>query len=191
MTPKPLLKTPTPLFWSACGRAPKEWSAVICCMQTPEFLRNRGARSTKRRDATRKCSWSAIRPIQTPILQCVPRRSCRARTSPRCCAWTTTGRAQLAAKLGEPVAALERLIVWGNHSSTMYLDIRFATVCGAPVQRRIQEDWLRDVFIPSVAQRGAAIINARGHSSAASAAQAALEHMRDWMLGSQGRWVTM
>src|SRR5260364_271707 len=100
-------------------------------------------------------------------------------------------RAQLAAKLGEPVAALERLIVWGNHSSTMYPDIRFATVCGAPVQRRIQEDWLRDVFIPSVAQRGAAIINARGHSSAASAAQAALEHMRDWMLGSQGRWVTM
>ncbi len=99
--------------------------------------------------------------------------------------------AQLAAKLGEPVAALEKLIVWGNHSPTMYPDIRFASVHGAPARHRIQDAWIRDVFIPSVAQRGAAVINARGLSSAASAAQAALDHMRDWMLGSQGRWVTM
>ncbi len=100
--------------------------------------------------------------------------------------------AQLAAKLGESVAAIEKLIVWGNHSSSMYPDLRFATVRGAPVQHSIQDErWLRDVFIPTVAQRGAAIINARGLSSAASAAQAALDHMRDWMLGSQGRWVTM
>jgi malate dehydrogenase len=100
--------------------------------------------------------------------------------------------AQLAAKLGESVSTIDKLIVWGNHSSTMYPDARFATVRGLSVLKKIQDEtWLRDLWIPAVAQRGAAIINARGLSSAASAAQAALDHMRDWILGSQGHWVTM
>ncbi len=99
---------------------------------------------------------------------------------------------QLAAKAGKPVEAIEKMIVWGNHSPTMYPDYRFATIDGAPVSKIINDEtWYRDVFIPTVAKRGAAIIEARGLSSAASAANAAIDHMRDWVLGTGGRWVTM
>jgi malate dehydrogenase len=99
---------------------------------------------------------------------------------------------QLAAKTGRPVAKFEKLIVWGNHSTTMYPDYRFATVDGESVKALVNDDaWNRDVFIPTVAKRGAAIIEARGASSAASAASAAIDHMRDWVLGSNGKWVTM
>ena len=99
---------------------------------------------------------------------------------------------QLAAKTGNSVAAIEKLAVWGNHSPTMYADYRFATIAGASVKDMIADDaWNRDVFLPTVGKRGAAIIAARGVSSAASAANAAIDHMRDWALGSQGRWVTM
>jgi len=99
---------------------------------------------------------------------------------------------QLATKAGVAVADIEHLIVWGNHSPTMYPDIRFATAQGQKLAQKIQDDaWNRDVFIPTVAKRGAAIIEARGLSSAASAANAAIDHVRDWMLGSNGRWVTM
>src|SRR5450631_1076068 len=99
---------------------------------------------------------------------------------------------QLAAKSGKPVGAIEKLIVWGNHSPTMYPDYRFATVDGASLKDLINdENWNRTVFLPTVGKRGAAIIAARGVSSAASAANAAIDHMRDWALGSNGKWVTM
>ncbi|NLD54046.1 MAG: malate dehydrogenase [Burkholderiaceae bacterium] len=99
---------------------------------------------------------------------------------------------QLAAKAGKPVDSIEKLVVWGNHSPTMYPDFRFATAGGEPLKQLIPDDaWNRDVFIPTVGKRGAAIIEARGLSSAASAANAAIDHMRDWALGTNGRWVTM
>ena len=99
---------------------------------------------------------------------------------------------QIAAKTGKPVSSIEKLVVWGNHSPTMYADYRFATIDGKPVKELINdEDWNRNVFLPTVGKRGAAIIEARGLSSAASAANAAIDHVRDWALGSNGKWVTM
>jgi malate dehydrogenase len=99
---------------------------------------------------------------------------------------------QLAAKSGKPVGDIEKLVVWGNHSPTMYPDYRFATVGGQSLKSLINDDvWNKDVFIPTVGKRGAAIIEARGLSSAASAANAAIDHIRDWVLGTNGRWVTM
>ncbi|HYJ19157.1 MAG TPA: malate dehydrogenase [Burkholderiales bacterium] len=99
---------------------------------------------------------------------------------------------QLAAKSGKPVDAIEKLIVWGNHSPTMYPDYRFATIGGQPAPKVINDEtWYRETFIPTVGKRGAAIIEARGLSSAASAANAAIDHMHDWALGSNGKWVTM
>jgi malate dehydrogenase len=99
---------------------------------------------------------------------------------------------QLAAKTGKAVADIEKLCVWGNHSPTMYADYRFATVNGQSVKDMINDqEWNAQVFLPTVGKRGAAIIEARGLSSAASAANAAIDHMRDWALGTNGKWVTM
>ena len=99
---------------------------------------------------------------------------------------------QLAIKAGVDVAAIEKLVVWGNHSPTMYPDYRFATVGGASLKDKIgDEAWNRETFIPKVGKRGAAIIEARGLSSAASAANAAIDHVRDWVLGTDGKWATM
>ena len=99
---------------------------------------------------------------------------------------------QIAAKTGKPVASIKKLAVWGNHSPTMYADYRFATIDGASVKDMINDQvWNKDVFLPTVGKRGAAIIEARGLSSAASAANAAIDHMRDWALGTNGEWVTM
>jgi malate dehydrogenase len=99
---------------------------------------------------------------------------------------------QIAAKTGKPVASIKKLGVWGNHSPTMYADYRFATIDGASVKDMINDQaWNKDVFLPTVGKRGAAIIEARGLSSAASAANAAIDHMRDWALGTHGEWVTM
>jgi len=99
---------------------------------------------------------------------------------------------QIAAKTGKPVADIEKLAVWGNHSPTMYADYRFATIGGASVKDMINDPaWNADTFLPTVGKRGAAIIAARGVSSAASAANAAIDHMRDWALGTNGKWVTM
>ena len=99
---------------------------------------------------------------------------------------------QIAAKTGKPVASIEKLAVWGNHSPTMYADYRFATIDGKSVKESINDDaWNKDTFLPTVAKRGTAIIEARGVSSAASAANAAIDHMRDWVLGTNGEWVTM
>lgn len=98
---------------------------------------------------------------------------------------------QLAAKTGKPVSSIEKLIVWGNHSPTMYPDLRFATIEGKPAKSMVDDAWYRDTYIPTVGKRGAAIIEARGLSSAASAANAAIDHVRDWVSGTAGRWVTM
>ncbi len=99
---------------------------------------------------------------------------------------------QLADKADVAVADIENLIVWGNHSPTMYPDTRFATVNGSSLKEKINDEaWNRDTFIPTVGKRGAAIIEARGLSSAASAANAAIDHIHDWVLGSNGKWVTM
>ena len=99
---------------------------------------------------------------------------------------------QLAARTNVAVGDIEKLIVWGNHSPTMYPDYRFATLAGKPALSVLHDDaWNRDTFIPTVGKRGAAIIDARGLSSAASAANAAIGHVRDWVLGSNGKWVTM
>jgi malate dehydrogenase len=98
----------------------------------------------------------------------------------------------LAKKVGASISDISQLIVWGNHSPTMYADYRFALNNGAPLAYSIKDKaWNTDLFIPTVAQRGTAIIEARGVSSAASAANAIIDHMRDWVSGSDGRWVSM
>ena len=99
---------------------------------------------------------------------------------------------QLATRTGKAVTDIEKMIVWGNHSPTMYPDVRFCTVAGTAAPAAIgDEAWYRNEYIPTVGKRGAAIIAARGASSAASAANAAIDHMRDWALGTNGKWVTM
>ena len=99
---------------------------------------------------------------------------------------------QIAAKTGKAVADIEKMAVWGNHSPTMYADYRFATIKGESVKDMINDEvWNKDSFLPTVGKRGAAIIAARGVSSAASAANAAIDHIRDWALGTNGKWVTM
>ena len=102
-------------------------------------------------------------------------------------------KSQIAAKLGKPVSAVTKMTVWGNHSATQYPDLNRAEVEGAGAWGQINDQaWLETNFIPTVQQRGAAIIKARGLSSAASAANAAIEHIRDWVLGTpEGDWVTM
>ncbi len=101
--------------------------------------------------------------------------------------------AQVAAKLGRPVASIRKITVWGNHSATQYPDLFQAECDGRKVWPMIQDSaWLENTFIPTVQKRGAAIIEARGLSSAASAANAAIDHMRDWLHGTPaGDWVTM
>jgi malate dehydrogenase len=103
------------------------------------------------------------------------------------------GLSQLASKSGVSIGDIRKFVVWGNHSSSMYPDYRFATVDGHSLRDRINDQaWNEHNFIPTVAKRGAAIIEARGASSAASAANAAIDHMRDWFLGTpEGQWVTM
>ncbi|MGA1553553.1 MAG: malate dehydrogenase [Burkholderiaceae bacterium] len=99
---------------------------------------------------------------------------------------------QIAAKTGLAVKDIEKLCVWGNHSPTMYADYRFASINGKMVKDLINDqDWNANTFLPTVGKRGAAIIEARGLSSAASAANAAIDHVRDWVLGTDGKWVTM
>ncbi|EPF80399.1 malate dehydrogenase [Acinetobacter rudis] len=99
---------------------------------------------------------------------------------------------QIAAKTGKAVKDIKNLVVWGNHSPTMYADYRFATINGENVKDMINDqEWNENVFLPTVGKRGAAIIEARGLSSAASAANAAIDHMHDWALGTNGEWVTM
>ncbi|WP_028080992.1 malate dehydrogenase [Solimonas soli] len=98
---------------------------------------------------------------------------------------------QLAAKTGAKTTDIEKMIIWGNHSATQYPDISNTTVAGKPAKSLVDQNWIEKDFIPVVQQRGAAIIKARGLSSAASAASAAVDHMRDWALGTNGKWVSM
>jgi len=101
-------------------------------------------------------------------------------------------KAQLAAKTGAHVSDVRCMTIWGNHSATQYPDVFHATVHGKPATELVDEGWLADEFIPTIQQRGAVIIKARGASSAASAASAAIDHMRDWALGTpEGDWVSM
>jgi malate dehydrogenase len=102
-------------------------------------------------------------------------------------------RAQVAAKVGVPVTEVRDLVIWGNHSATQYPDLFHAKVSGRPATEVIADQgWVEEEFIPTVQQRGAAIIEARGASSAASAASAAIDHVRDWLLGTGDRgWVSM
>jgi len=100
--------------------------------------------------------------------------------------------AQLAEKTGRRTTAIRRMTVWGNHSATQYPDIAHCTVGGKPAKSLVDVPWYRDVFIPTIQQRGAAVIKARGSSSAASAASAAIDHIRDWARGTpDGDWVSM
>jgi malate dehydrogenase len=98
---------------------------------------------------------------------------------------------QLAEKTGSHTTDIRRMTIWGNHSSTQYPDVSHCTIGGKPAKSLVTQEWLEKDFIPVVQQRGAAIIKARGLSSAASAASAAVDHMRDWALGSNGKWVSM
>ena len=99
---------------------------------------------------------------------------------------------QLAAKSGVHSRDISRMTIWGNHSSTQFPDIAHATIAGQPATDRVDAAWYRETFIPTVQQRGAAVIQARGASSAASAASAAIDHMRDWMFGTRDHdWVSM
>ncbi len=101
-------------------------------------------------------------------------------------------KAMLATKVGASVGDVKHMTIWGNHSSTQYPDLFHAEVAGKPAGELVDQAWVEDEFIPKVAKRGAAIIEARGASSAASAANATVEHMRDWILGTpQGDWVSM
>jgi malate dehydrogenase len=92
---------------------------------------------------------------------------------------------QLAAKLSVPVTAIEKMTIWGNHSATQYPDLYTAQVNGRSAAEQVEQEWLKDTFIPTVAKRGAAIIEARGASSAASAANAAIDHVFDWVNGTE------
>ena len=98
---------------------------------------------------------------------------------------------QLSQLTGKSVTTMHRMAVWGNHAPSMYADIRSTTIDGAAAAQIVDQAWYRDTFLPTVGKRGAAIIEARGASSAASAASAAIDHMRDWFCGSGGEWVTM
>jgi malate dehydrogenase len=101
--------------------------------------------------------------------------------------------AQVALKLVQPIRDIKKMVVWGNHSSTQYPDLTHAEINGRPISSLLQDqDWVERTFIPTVQKRGAAVIEARGLSSAASAGNSAISHMHDWMLGSQQNdWVTM
>jgi len=99
---------------------------------------------------------------------------------------------QLASKTGKHSTDVKKLTIWGNHSSTQYPDISQATISGESAAQQIEQEWYRDTFIPTVQKRGAAIIEARGASSAASAANAAIDHIRTWEAGTdEGDWVSM
>jgi len=102
------------------------------------------------------------------------------------------GLAQVSEKTGAALSSIKKVIIWGNHSATQYPDLHHATVDGKPALPQVGDSWFKEQFIPTVQQRGAAVIKARGTSSAASAACAALDHIHDWVLGTrEGDWVSM
>ena len=191
--PMTAFRTPiTPSSWAPVRAAPA-WSALTCCRPTRPSSRHRARRTQRCRQPQRESPGGG----QSGQHQCLHRTevgpgSAGERTSRRCSRLDhNRALSQLAAKTGTKVADIKKLVVWGNHSPTMYPDVRFATANGAALKDKIDDAWNNDVFIPTVGKRGAAIIEARGVSSAASAANAAIDHMRDWALGTNGEWVTM
>jgi len=100
------------------------------------------------------------------------------------------GLSQLSEKTGKPVTSIHQFAIWGNHSATQYPDLSFTTVDGKRAKDLVSQEWIEKTFIPKVQQRGAEIINVRGLSSAASAASAAIDHVREWALGSNGEWTS-
>jgi len=101
------------------------------------------------------------------------------------------GLAQISEKAGKGVNTITKFAIWGNHSSTQYPDVSHALIDGKPAKTLLNQEWIEKTFLPTVQQRGAAIIAARGASSAASAASAAVDHMRDWAQGTGGQWTSM
>ncbi|MET0714382.1 MAG: malate dehydrogenase, partial [Mycetocola sp.] len=97
----------------------------------------------------------------------------------------------LAAKLGVPAGDVDGVTIWGNHSATQYPDLSYATAAGRPVRELVDDEWVREEFIPRVANRGAEIIEVRGSSSVGSAASATIDHMYDWVNGNRGRWTSV
>jgi malate dehydrogenase len=97
----------------------------------------------------------------------------------------------LAEKLGVPAGQIDGVTIWGNHSATQYPDVSQATAVGRPIRELVDESWIRDEFIPRVANRGAEIIEVRGSSSVGSAASATIDHMYDWVNGNRGRWTSV
>jgi malate dehydrogenase len=98
----------------------------------------------------------------------------------------------LAKRLGRSVNLIDKVVVWGNHSPTMYPDYSHATIEGQAVRELVNDEaWYRSTYVPTVAQRGTAVLKARGRGSAASAASAAIDHIRDWIAGTAGKWVSM
>jgi malate dehydrogenase len=99
---------------------------------------------------------------------------------------------QLSEQTGRPVSEIKKMTIWGNHSPTMFPDLSRTTAGGSPALDLVSDSWYRDTFIPTVAKRGGAIIEARGQSSAASAASAAIDHVHDWHFGTaDDNWVSM
>lgn len=98
---------------------------------------------------------------------------------------------QLAFHLNKPIASIDRLFVWGTHSPQMYVDLRYAIVEGKPIIEQLDKAWYHGQYIPTIVKRGNQVIEARGLAAVASAANAALTHIQDWILGSEGRWLSM
>ena len=149
----------------------------------------------RRPSATSRCSWSATRPTPTRL---IAQQNAKDLDPGRFTAMTRLDHnravAQLAAKAGVHNTDVTKMTIWGNHSATQYPDVFHAEVDGKPAFEAVGSDqaWLEGDFIPTVQQRGAAIIKARGLSSAASAANAAVDHIRSWSLGTaEGDWVSM
>ncbi len=178
---------------SARGRAARAWSARTCCSPTRRSSPRRARSSTRSRVATSRCSSSAI-PANTNAL--IASRNAKDIDARNFTAMTRLDHnralAQLAEKTGTHVNDIRRMIIWGNHSSTQFPDLHHATVKGQAALSLVDQAWYSETFIPTVQQRGAAVIKARGASSAASAASAAIDHIRTWMLGSApGDYVSM
>ena len=169
------------------------WSARTCCSRTPQIFSAQGKALAE--VASRNVKILVVgNPANTNAL--IARENAQGLDPRNFTAMMrldhNRARAQLAAKAGVKLVDVHGVTIWGNHSATQFPDLAHATVAGSPALSRVPQAWYREEFIPTVQQRGAAIIKARGASSAASAASAAIDHVRDWALGTNGDdWVSM
>ena len=166
--------------------APPVWNAAICCRPTAASSARRARRSTTGAASDIKVLVVG-NPANTNAL--IAQQNAPDVPADRFTAMTRLDHnralSQLAAKLSVPVTEIKKMTIWGNHSATQYPDLYTTEVGGKSAAEQVEEAWLRDTFIPTVAKRGAAIIEARGASSAASAANAALDHVYDWVNGTE------